>query len=274
VGIIGSAGVTLCLFDTIFYEFVSSFQFESHVGFHHLSFPITAICCYLLMVFALPKVMKNREPLKLQGLMVIHNYFLSYLSCLMLFAVLREIFFLAKDSGFEGAMCDSQKNQIKTNIYFWYYVFYLSKVYEFIDTAILILRKKNLIFLHVYHHVTTLLLCWYCLYDNLSIQWLSTAANTLVHVFMYYFYACQSLNINVWWKKYLTSLQILQFILDDSANLSWAYYTVIEGKSCSGSWSGFWFGVLLIGSFLVLFIQFYKKTYSEKGKEKEKEKEM
>jgi len=216
------------------------------------------------MVFQLPSLMKNREPLQLQGIMVVHNYFLSYLSLVMLIAVLREIFYIWKETGVEGILCDSQKNHIKTDIYFWYAVFYVSKMYEFIDTAILILRKKPLIFLHVYHHVITLLLVWYCLYDNLSIQWLSTAANALVHVFMYYFYACQSLNISVWWKKYLTTLQILQFIIDDSANISWAYYTVLEERTCSGSWSGFWFGVLVIASFLILFIQFYKKTYNQK----------
>jgi len=83
---------------------------------------------------------------------------------------------------------------------------------------------------------------------------------------MYYFYACQSLGINIWWKKYLTSLQILQFILDELGNVSWVYHTVIEGRKCSGSWTGFWFGMGVIFSFLVLFINFFKKTYSGKGK--------
>jgi len=269
VSIVGLSLVTLFVCDNVFGEWISSYQFESHTGLHNIAVPITAISLYLLMVFALPSIMKNREPMKLQSLMVVHNYFLSYLSCVMLFAVLREVFQLWRVSGIEGIMCDSGHQHIKTDVYFWYFVFYLSKMYEFIDTAILILRKKPLIFLHVYHHVITLLLCWYCLYDNLSIQWLSTAANTLVHVFMYYFYACQSLNVHIWWKKYLTSLQIIQFILDDSANLSWVYYKVYEEKTCSGSWSGFWFGVLVIGSFLILFIQFFKSTYSQKGKEKE-----
>lgn len=45
------------------------------------------------------------------------------------------------------------------------YIFYLSKYYEFVDTFILVLRKKPVIFLHVYHHavmpaVRTLLLSY------------------------------------------------------------------------------------------------------------------
>lgn len=48
---------------------------------------------------------------------------------------------LALEMGFEGIACDSAVRSPKTPLYFWYWVFYLSKMYEFIDTAILILRK-------------------------------------------------------------------------------------------------------------------------------------
>ena len=92
---------------------------------------------------------------------------------------------------------------------------------------------------------------------------LDTIANTIVHVFMYYFYACQTVGINVWWKKYLTSLQIFQFIADETGNVFWSYYAAYLGRTCSGSWFGFWFGMLVIASFLGLFIQFYQSSYSK-----------
>ena len=37
---------------------------------------------------------------------------------------------------------------------------YLVKWYELSDTLFLILRKREIIFLHWYHHAATLLLCW------------------------------------------------------------------------------------------------------------------
>lgn len=82
---------------------------------------------------------------------------------------------------------------------------------------------------------------------------------------MYYFYACHALNIDVWWKKYLTTMQIMQFILDSSGNISWSYYT-LNGTQCSGSWFGFWFGTFVISSFLLLFINFYINSYVRKPK--------
>lgn len=40
-----------------------------------------------------------------------------------------------------NAVCDPGHAFPRSTIFFWYFVFYLSKMYEFIDTLILILRK-------------------------------------------------------------------------------------------------------------------------------------
>ena len=42
----------------------------------------------------------------------------------------------------------------------WVMLFIFSKIPELIDTAFIVLRKKPLIFLHWYHHITVLLFCW------------------------------------------------------------------------------------------------------------------
>ena len=44
---------------------------------------------------------------------------------------------------------------------FWVVLFIFSKIPELGDTVFIVLRKKPLIFLHWYHHVTVLLFCWH-----------------------------------------------------------------------------------------------------------------
>lgn len=39
------------------------------------------------------------------------------------------------------------------------FLFNVSKVFEFVDTIFIVLRKKPLMFLHYYHHVVTMLFC-------------------------------------------------------------------------------------------------------------------
>lgn len=53
-----------------------------------------------------------------------------------------------------------QDTQPKGQLFFWSYMYYLSKYYEFIDTLLLLLRKKATSALHVFHHALVLLMAW------------------------------------------------------------------------------------------------------------------
>ena len=44
---------------------------------------------------------------------------------------------------------------------FWAFLFMVSKVFEFGDTIFIVLRKKELVVLQHYHHLCTMLYCWY-----------------------------------------------------------------------------------------------------------------
>ena len=89
-----------------------------------------------------------------------------------------------------------------------------SKYYEFIDTFLLVLKKKPLKFLHVYHHIVTLYLVFVALATNATFGWVLMIANCFVHTIMYSYYALTNLGRRPWWKKYLTKLQIAQFFVD------------------------------------------------------------
>merc|ERR1719316_443993 len=93
--------------------------------------------------------------------------------------------------------------------------FVYSKIPELLDTVFLVLRKKPVIFLHWFHHLTVLLYCWHA-FDNLVAPGLWFASmNFSVHSVMYFYFFMT----NVGFYKavqplapLITTIQILQMV--------------------------------------------------------------
>jgi len=95
------------------------------------------------------------------------------------------------------------------------WLFYLSKILDFVDTIVIVLGKKwgQLSFLHVYHHTTIFLFYW--VNNNVGYDgdiYLTIALNGLIHTIMYTYYFVSMHSRDIWWKKYLTLMQMIQFI--------------------------------------------------------------
>jgi len=223
--------------------------------------PITICFGYLISIFLLQGFMQKRQEFDLKLFRIVHNAILCFGSFIMVLGMVLELYKAYQIGGMEALICDSNGIQLQTNLYNWYYIFFLSKFYEFIDTYILILKKKPVTFLHSFHHFITAYLCWLGLYDQTAMQWVTIAMNGAVHVFMYYYYLAVSFNSELWWKKYLTTMQITQFCIDVVAGFPYYYCIFILEKKCSGHASVLAFSHLVLISFLILFINFFRHTY-------------
>mmetsp|Transcript_30631 Transcript_30631/g.51595 ORF Transcript_30631/g.51595 Transcript_30631/m.51595 type:complete len:174 (+) Transcript_30631:95-616(+) len=157
-------------------------------------------------------------------------------------------------------------------LYFIYYCNYLFKFYELLDTVIMILRKAPTPFLHVYHHSATLVLCWSQLHEHSTTQWVPIIINLAIHVVMYYYYAMATMGVKIWWKRFLTSAQIAQFVIDvvvcslaTVLKLAHMGYFGTEyggwGNDCGGTIVAGYFGTGLLFSYLLLFVNFYLCSY-------------
>ncbi|CAL9689135.1 unnamed protein product [Knipowitschia caucasica] len=181
--------------------------------------PITCICLgYLIISWSGPKLMLNRSPVKIKPVLIVYNFAMVCLSAYMCYEFAASSW-LAKYS----LLCqpvdysDSPLAMRMARVYWW---FFFSKVLELCDTIFFILRKKDnqLTFLHVYHHATMIFNCWVGIkYVPGGQNFFIGLVNSLVHVVMYLYYGMSALGPGMgkylWWKRYLTFLQLLQFLL-------------------------------------------------------------
>ncbi|KAJ8315914.1 hypothetical protein KUTeg_006548, partial [Tegillarca granosa] len=100
----------------------------------------------------------------------------------------------------------------------YFKMYYTTKIIELLDTVFMIIRHRSrqISFLHVYHHSTMLLLSdsAYNMYPWPGIA-PYLALNSFVHVVLYLYYGLTALfpDKSFPWKKHLTQLQIIQFLI-------------------------------------------------------------
>jgi hypothetical protein len=233
--------------------------------FENIYVPVVFSILYLSMIFFLSKWMEKRSPIKLDIYLSIHNFILLLLSVIMFFGILNVVIKIYIENDFFELYCGSsfENNQ---SLLFWCYIFYLSKYYELLDTMFLILRKRKLTILHVWHHFSVLYLCWFSQNERMMFAWISAILNCFVHIIMYYYYFLHSISKkNIWWRKYLTLMQIIQFIIDIFTSILFAYVKLFTEYDCFGSWR-LWTISNFIGlSFLYLFIDLYIKDNKSKS---------
>ena len=204
------------------------------------------------------------------NLAVFHNYFLATLSLLMFVGTCYEYGVLLYTEGFRAGNCHAHGAAESGRLFWWSYIYFLSKYLELLDTVIIVLRRAQLTFLHVYHHSLVLLMSYLWLQYQLRFHFVGVIFNSFVHIFMYQFFAACLTGRQLWWKKHLTGLQIVQFISSFVLALPYLYYDlspnlpqITLGLHCTGSQS-FLFSMPLNLSFLVLFWRLYQRSYVQK----------
>ena len=181
---------------------------------------------------------------------------------------------LGVDASFAQQWCDQKENPVSGRLYYWIYLAYLWKYYDFVDTALLILKGKDLIFLHVFHHATVPLCAWMAFEGHLLLPlWMGMGINSAVHGLMYYYYYLRECGVKVWWRKLVTQIQTSQFILgafmtvygmwhffkEPTLTDAFPYITYTRGCDAS-SWAIYTCGFFNL-AFLFLFTQWYRSTY-------------
>jgi len=228
-------------------------------------FPVLVVVIFYVLVVRIvgPWLMKTREPYDLKGVMMIYNLVQTLFNSWMLWQAGR--FWM---SGSYSFWCqpidysDSATGTAAASLCWWYFI---NKILDYCDSFFFVLRKKysHLSSLHVIHHgVMPLNAWWVTKYVGGGHAMFSGHCNILIHVIMYLYYFLSTLGPAVqpylWWKRYLTQLQMIQFVL----------ITVHSLHQLCGD-CGYPGAATLVPMtsslvFLPMFLQFYSREYKMK----------
>ncbi|KAI4749964.1 elongation of fatty acids protein 3, partial [Aureobasidium sp. EXF-8845] len=241
----------------------------------------TMLICYYIVVLGGRELMRGREPFKLSFFFKVHNFYLTLISGLLLVLFVEQLLPEIVRNGIFHAVCAYDGGWTDKLVVLYYnpltdswQLNYLTKYLELIDTCFLFLKKKPLTFLHTYHHGATALLCFTQLLGHTAVSWVPITLNLMVHVVMYWYYFQAARGIRIWWKKYITVMQITQFVIDLGFVYfaSYTYFTFRYFPSmpnmgiCAGEEFAAFAGMAILSSYLLLFLSFYAATYKKPTK--------
>ncbi len=270
---------------------MTTFDLFNPAAFDLASAPLTSMttslavgATYVVVILLFELSRRGSAPLGLKTVSMTHNLVLTLWSLFMAVGIAFSVVSIALEHGAYTLLCASQRGLLQRGplaYFMWHYA--ISKYYELLDTVLMVLKRKPLTVLHVWHHASIgpLSLSW--LVGDWPLSWIGAFLNTVIHVFMYYYYFASSLyGFNPWWKKNITQAQVAQFFTvlvliftftfisasGSFAGLGWTAVagvplpSILHTPKCAGDPNVVLISQAVNITFLVLFINFFIQTYS------------
>jgi len=229
-----------------------------------LTFQVSTL--YVIFVFGTKYLMRNRPPFSLFVPLNAWNLFLAVFSIMGMVRLTPEFFDALFNTGFLNSYCKVQNFTSGLNGY-WVWLFIVSKMFELVDTVFLVLRKRPLMFLHWYHHVLTMIYAFYSYPMSPGFNRWGIYLNYSVHAFMYSYYFLRSMKIRVPGvvAKFITTIQILQFVVSVVILVHLGYLIFAKHVECDFDHRIFATAVFMDTTYLILFVNFFLQAYVFRG---------
>ncbi|KFB53402.1 AGAP001097-PA-like protein [Anopheles sinensis] len=176
---------------------------------------IIAVYLYFVLIYG-PRLMNKRKAYNLLSVIQAYNMLQIIANGAVFIKICYNVFIVCDRFSFRCQPIDFSTSNAGWDEVYISYAYFLLKLLDLIDTVFFVLRKKqsHVSFLHVYHH-SVMVATAYCglVFVPGGHALMLGLWNTLVHTVMYFYYFLASLgSANIWWKNYLTRLQLVQFV--------------------------------------------------------------
>lgn len=251
-----------------FLENVSDSRVKNWFMMDSIWYPLLIMAAYLYFIKKLgPQIMKNHKPLDLKAVMIVYNMVQVFINGYFVVRAFRLLWLSEKYKFFCIEIDYSDEvNPIQIARTIWMY--HISRLIDLLETVFFVLRKKDkqATFLHIYHHLLIYFMSWIIVkyFAGGHVAFFGTV-NCFVHTIMYTYYLLTATIYSgnksaVWWKKYLTQLQMIQFVV-----VGLHAVVALFDRNCTFPKALIMFAIPLDVFMFLLFWNFYKRTYLRKN---------
>uniref|UniRef100_T1J202 Elongation of very long chain fatty acids protein n=1 Tax=Strigamia maritima TaxID=126957 RepID=T1J202_STRMM len=254
--------------DSHLFVFEKNFDIHPVLQWYQTYWKVTFlyVAIYLLLIYLGQRWMQKRHAFELRAALVVWNWSLALFSIFGVYRIFPEIIYEWQTYGFEYTVCDNTQVLVNPILQFWGWFFGLSKVVELGDTAFIVLRKRKLVFLHWYHHVTVLVYTWYSGQQIAPTNQWFVLMNLMVHSAMYSYFALTAMKFKIprFVAMMITTAQLLQMI--GGLYVNWRTYgAIVGGRHCDTAMRNIQISMMMYASYWLLFaVLFYDKSQRDK----------
>lgn len=196
-----------------------------------------------------------------------HNLLLSLASAYMFVDASYELYRTTTLTDISDTVCSGSANNLSSRHAHVLYIFLWTKVWEYFDTVLLLLRGRPISLLHLWHHTSVAWEVRGWLVHGFTLGLWGMFFNSFIHIIMYAYYFTSLLRLPFPLKKAITLSQIVQFLCGFLSLVPFYRFDGERPGGCGGK-PALAFTFFCNFSYLVLFIRFYRQTYTNRKPKK------
>eukprot|EP00968_Pinguiococcus_pyrenoidosus_P028390 scaffold7817_cov277-Pinguiococcus_pyrenoidosus.AAC.1 len=231
--------------------------------------PDVPVSVQAVLVFVGPRLMQKREAFDIKMPLVLWNFALCIFSTMGAIRTVPHLLYNLTAYSFDDTLCLPALPMYGNGaVGVWVAAFIYSKIPELFDTLFIVLRKRKLIFLHWYHHMTVLLYCWHAYSTAAGSGLYFVSMNYCVHAIMYgYYFLAAAKQVPKWFPTHLITIaQIGQMFI--GVGICVSSFVFSSSRSCENSLSNQLSGAVMYASYFYLFVMFAIRRFVLKPKKK------